>query len=157
MKKIESDLLKRRFNCKNRKENLNTIPSITNFSFIRNIFEREIFKKDFATNRNNYKRINIRIEEFDSIKKFIKKRYLNAPDKKMELFTRDDPRRNHFERIISNICDDGEDVLKWLLVWVYRLRNNYFHWEKELRLEEDKLFEYANLFMIKCIRNYQGN
>lgn len=156
MKKVESNFLKENFNCNNRKAKVEELSSIANFSFIWNIFERKIFKKEFSTNRKNYVKIRLTTIELEKIKKFVRKRYLKYPHKKIDLFTRDDQRRNYFEKIISNIWNN-EDILKWLLVWVYRLRNNYFHWEKELELEENKLFENANSFMIKCIESYQEN
>lgn len=156
MNVIENSFLEQNFYYQDRKKQMDKIPSIVNFSFIRNIFENKLFKKDFAMNRKNYEKIDLQKIEFEKVKNFVKDRYLKDPDKKMYLFTRDDVRRNYFEKIISGIWDK-EDVLKWLLVWVYRLRNNYFHWEKKLESEENELFENANLFMIECFNSYWNN
>ncbi len=149
---FEKRFLEDNFFWDNRENLKDNNPSIVNFSFIRNLFEKKLFHKDFWRNR---KKSNLQINTdyepiFEDILSQIRKRYNKNPSKIDELFVWGKDWIENFSSMI-NWSDDKTIKIKWLLTRVYRLRNNYFHWEKDLNNEENELFKKANYFMIICI------
>ncbi len=127
------------------------IPSIINFFFIRNLFEKELFKKDFQKNRENKSNdiiLQIDNDNIHNIHNFVVERYKTHPERIKLLFTRNNLKKHFDEMLVS--CDNAI-IIKWLLVRVYRLRNNTFHWVKDLSQEEDDFFAKANEFIMLCM------
>jgi len=166
--KTEKEFLEKHISCGSWEKKKEEITSIVNFPFIRNLFEKKLFNKDFCGNRGNgLKKIKKNLD-LSLMQNFVKERYTNNPLKKIELFNKDDKWRNDFEKIVLGLCqinneeeviaEEKDVVYKGLLTRVYRLRNNYFHGVKNIDEEkkEDELFKMANRFMIICLNNQEN-
>lgn len=151
---FEKSFLEDNFFWDNWEDLKNNNSSIVNFSFIRNLFEKKLFHKDFWRNR---KYCNLKIntsykETFESILSQIRKRYTENSSKIDELFIWGENWKENFDLMING-SENTEINIKWLLTRIYRIRNNCFHWEKDLNYEENELFKIANYFMIICIKS----
>jgi len=153
---IEKDFLEKNFLGDNRENMKEQNTSIVNFSFIWNLFEKNIFWKNIWS---KWRESNLMIKkEFNSnfieILIWVRNRYDTYPNKLEELFLRDKRWQDELNLMINNknkIVDRTNII--WLLARVYKLRNNYFHWAKDIEIEENKLFKHANHFMIICLNS----
>lgn len=156
--KMEKDFLEKNFYWANRETLKKQNPSIVNFSFIRNLFEKGLFYKNFSHNRKSSEiEINQNLENLKNILEFVSERYANKSLIE-ELFNwYDEKLSKEFEELLENTNRTAKENIKLLLIRVFRLRNNYFHWEKDIEKEENNLFLHANHFMIMCVQENEHN
>ncbi|SCW71995.1 hypothetical protein [Mucilaginibacter sp. NFR10] len=148
----------------NQKLNINLDPngleSIKDFSLIWNIFERIVCGMRFtintaevSLNQNQFQQA-----EFQACYDYFRNRYTGdavALNRFDHLNFRPNDRRAYVRQVLEDPASSIADIVLALTIIVYRLRNNLFHGEKDMRFIEGQVdnFEQANAFL-KTLLNY---
>lgn len=131
--------------------------SVKNFPLIWNIYESLFFEKDCSA-KKSWERdaIHPTNDCASGTFEYFKKRYSEgdgAQERFEALNTKD--HKDEVRNILAAEKPTIEEVNKACRMIVQRLRNNFFHGEKEMRniASQIELFEYANRYLIGIIEN----
>jgi len=139
------------------------IDAIRDFTLLWNLFEALCCNK-FADMNIIYRLINDKIELFNEIDyqdifDYFYNRYENDINKFNKLNIRSRDQRILVEKVLNNEYEDKENRLKFIMVIIYRYRNNLFHGEKNMahiRYQKEN-FEKTNEFLMYFIETCKGN
>jgi len=136
---------------------LKRIESILLFSYIWNLFEREICEKNaLIKNVSQYiellNNIDSKTDDMDRLWKHFQSRYVSggiATEKFNDFVFNDDCIKSIALTTLTNDNPSLKDKIETILRIVFRLRNNLFHGEKDVSklYEQNELFSKANEFL----------
>lgn len=137
------------------------ITNILDFALLWNLFELKFFEKKFYPKkidlfiRNCENNIDENIINITYL--YFKNRYFenwNFKDKFKELFNDRELKYEHF--VFNSFgSNEIENKIKTIILIIYRLRNNLFHWEKEIKFieEQEENFKISNDFLMSLLKN----
>ena len=121
-----------------------------------NIFEAKWFKCNFGRNKCNIQNIHLASDIVNQTLQYLQRRYItngstNERFKRLRLRNNDDT--TSVQRVLLGQTNNSCDIIKAIIMIIYRYRNNLFHGEKaiaSLPIQKDN-FIYANKFLIACL------
>jgi len=138
--------------------NENDIPNVLAFSLLWNMFE-SLFCDKYANmckiNDSIDKHIDLLEEEkYQKIFEYFYDRYKND-DNKLNALNLRKPQKSLVKKVLDESFTDKNNKLKFIMVIIYRFRNNLFHGEKQLlKLKyQEENFNNANQFLMYFIEN----
>ena len=129
---------------------------VRNFLILWNIFEAKWFKCNFGRNKCNIQNIHLASDIVNQTLQYLQRRYItngstNERFKRLRLRNNDDT--TSVQRVLLGQTNNSCDIIKAIIMIIYRYRNNLFHGEKaiaSLPIQKDN-FIYANKFLIACL------
>ena len=118
---------------------------VRNFLILWNIFEAKWFKCNFGRNKSNIQTLQ-----------YLQRRYIkngSTNERFMRLRLRNNDDTTSVQRVLLGLTNNSCDIIKAIIMIIYRYRNNLFHGEKaiaSLPIQKDN-FIYANKFLIACL------
>ncbi len=132
------------------------IINILDFALLWNLFELKFFNKYFKIEKidsfiRNYGN-NIDDNTWNNAYYYFKKRYFenwNFNYNFKDLFNNDEAKDFVFYSFIND-----ENKIKVIILIIARLRNNLFHWEKEIKFIEnqEENFKVTNIFLMELLK-----
>ena len=129
---------------------------VRNFLILWNIFEAKWFKCNFGRNKCNIQNIHLASDIVNQTLQYLQRRYItngstNERFKRLRLRNNDDT--TSVQRVLLGQTNNSCDIIKAIIMIIYRYRNNLIHGEKaiaSLPIQKDN-FIYANKFLIACL------
>ncbi len=128
---------------------------VRNFLILWNIFEAKWFKCNFGRNKSNIQNIHLASDIVNQTLQYLQRRYItngsiNERFMKLRLGNND---MTSVQCVLLGRTNNSCDIIKAIIMIIYRYRNNLFHGEKDiasLPIQKDN-FIYANKFLIACL------
>lgn len=128
---------------------------VRNFLILWNIFEAKWFKCNFGRNKSNIQNIHLASDIVNQTLQYLQRRYItngsiNERFMKLRLGNND---MTSVQCVLLGRSNNSCDIIKAIIMIIYRYRNNLFHGEKDiasLPIQKDN-FIYANKFLIACL------
>lgn len=128
---------------------------VRNFLILWNIFEAKWFKCNFGRNKSNIQNIHLASDIVNQTLQYLQRRYItngstNERFMKLRLGNND---MTSVQCVLLGRTNNSCDIIKAIIMIIYRYRNNLFHGEKaiaSLPIQKDN-FIYANKFLIACL------
>ncbi len=129
---------------------------VRNFMMLWNLFEARLFDCDFGGNKSNIDNIHLSSDIISVTLQYLQKRYTtkgatNSLFTGLHLRSNDNP--TLVQKVLLGETDNSCDIVKAIVLIIYRYRNNLYHGNKEiasLPMQKDN-FIYANRFLIACL------
>ena len=128
---------------------------VRNFLILWNIFEAKWFKCNFGRNKSNIQNIHLASDIVNQTLQYLQRRYITNGSTN-ERFMKLRLRNNDMTSVLCVLLgrsNNSCDIIKAIIMIIYRYRNNLFHGEKaiaSLPIQKDN-FIYANKFLIACL------
>lgn len=128
---------------------------VRNFLILWNIFEAKWFKCNFGRNKSNIQNIHLASDIVNQTLQYLQRRYItngSTNERFMKLRLRNNDMTS-VQCVLLGRSNYSCDIIKAIIMIIYRYRNNLFHGEKaiaSLPIQKDN-FIYANKFLIACL------
>lgn len=129
---------------------------VRNFIIIWSLFEAKWFDCDFGKNKNNIDNIHLASDIVNQTLQYLQRRYItngSTNERFMRLRLRNNDDMTSVQCVLLGRTNNSCDIIKAIIMIIYRYRNNLFHGEKaiaSLPIQKDN-FIYANKFLIACL------
>lgn len=121
-----------------------------------NLFEAKWFKCNFGRNKRNIQNIHLTSDIFNQTLQYLQRRYItngSTNERFMRLRLRNNDDTTSIQRVLLGLTNNSCDIIKAIIMIIYRYRNNLFHGEKaiaSLPMQKDNFIN-ANKFLIACL------
>ena len=129
---------------------------VRNFLILWNLFEAKWFKCNFGRNKRNIQNIHLTSDIFNQTLQYLQRRYItngSTNERFMRLRLRNNDDTTSIQRVLLGQTNNSCDIIKAIIMIIYRYRNNLFHGEKaiaSLPMQKDNFIN-ANKFLIACL------
>jgi hypothetical protein len=129
---------------------------VRNFLILWNIFEAKCFKCNFGRNKSNIQNIHLASDIVNQTLQYLQRRYItngSTNERFMRLRLRNNDDMTSIQRVLLGLTNNSCDIIKAIIMIIYRYRNNLFHGEKaiaSLPMQKDNFIN-ANKFLIACL------
>ena len=129
---------------------------VRNFLILWNLFEAKWFKCNFGRNKRNIQNIHLTSDIFNQTLQYLQRRYItngSTNERFMRLRLRNNDDTTSIQRVLLGLTNNSCDIIKAIIMIIYRYRNNLFHGEKaiaSLPMQKDNFIN-ANKFLIACL------
>ena len=129
---------------------------VRNFLILWNLFEAKWFDCDFGKNKSNIDKIHLASDLVSTTIQYLQHRYItngSSNERFMRLRLRNNHDTTSIQRVLLGLTNNSCDIIKAIIMIIYRYRNNLFHGEKaiaSLPMQKDNFIN-ANKFLIACL------
>ena len=108
---------------------------VRNFLILWNLFEAKWFKCNFGRNKRNIQNIHLTSDIFNQTLQYLQRRYItngSTNERFMRLRLRNNDDTTSIQRVLLGLTNNSCDIIKAIIMIIYRYRNNLFHGEKAI-------------------------